>query len=537
MTDKLLVQSEVKSISQGLSHGVALLQGGRVDEAVEFGESLAALYPEEARVHAFVAEAYNAHGCFDVALNWIDKAILQDENLQHKLKKAWLLSRAYRRDEVSALIEEVVASANVDGRVLWQAGKLYYHHNQLPQAIDCYERALAVGGEHPGWLYDLGLALFYSGNYVRAEECLDRVLTTAPHAGSVHYLRSTLRKQTRDSNHVAELESRLRMGVKRDEDEAGMLYALAKELEDLGDYDKAFAVLQAGASKKRGAIRYDAQKAINSLREIQSHTHAQNLANAVSGHEGAGAIFIVGMPRTGTTLTERILLQSGNVRNAGELSDFDALLTRAMLEEREKDPALSPTEAALRVDFEVLGRKYMRGARQMVGGSSMFIDKMPVNYLYCGMIHKALPDARIVHLVRDPLDTCYAIYKTLFFDAYEFSYDQDELAEYYIAYRRLMQHWHETMPGVILDVSYESLVTDTEAQARRIYAWCGLEWTPRALETPGKSDVYATASAAQVREPVHSRSVNSSRRYERELAPLVRKLTAAGLLEIASTSS
>ena len=132
-------------------------------------------------------------------------------------------------------------------------------------------------------------------------------------------------------------------------------------------------------------------------------------------------------------------------------------------------------------------------------------------------------------MVRDPLDSCYAILKTMFFNAYDFSYDLDELAEYYIAYRRMMQHWHDVMPGVILDVRYEDLGTDTEAQARRIYDWCGLEWNPVALNVPDKQAVFATASAAQVREPVHTRSVNSSRKHADGLAPLAEKLAAAGI--------
>ena len=151
--------------------------------------------------------------------------------------------------------------------------------------------------------------------------------------------------------------------------------------------------------------------------------------------------------------------------------------------------------------------------------------------MYCGLIHKALPKAKILHMVRDPLDSCYAIFKTLFFNAYDFSYDLDELADYYIAYRRMMRHWHETMPGVIQDIRYEDLVANTEAEARRIYQWCGLEWNPAALNVPDKGKVFATASAAQVREPVHTRSINSSRKHGEGLAKLIQKLAAAGILE------
>jgi tetratricopeptide (TPR) repeat protein len=516
-------------VRQQVDKGIALLREEKVVEAIQFARSLADAHPGEASVYAFAAEACNMGSDFPAALAWIDKAIGVSADPQHKIKKAWLLSRSRRRDEIPALVEEVAASAP-DGRVLWQLGKLCYHHNLLLEAVDYYERALTVAGENPAWRYDLAIVRHFSGDAEGAEQDLEKLLGAGGGSGSVLYLRSTLRKQTAENNHLAELEARLGAGFARDEDEAGVRYAYAKELEDLGQHELSFAALEAAARKKRATFNYDISAVVSSLREIRDVATADALAVVSEGSDEAGAIFIMGMPRTGTTLTERILLQSGKVRNAGELMDFGAQLSRAMQEQRENDPALSPTEAALRIDFAALGRTYMRGARQMAGGSPIFIDKMPANYLYCGMIHKALPKAKIIHLVRDPLDSCYAIFKTQFFKAYEFSYDLDELAQYYIAYHELMRHWHAVAPGAILDVHYEALVTDTETQARRIYDWCGLEWTPAALEPPDKRSIYATASAAQVREPVHTRSVNSSRRHIEKLAPLLEKLVAAGVM-------
>ncbi|GAA3920008.1 tetratricopeptide repeat-containing sulfotransferase family protein [Luteimonas lutimaris] len=514
-----------------IARGSELLRKGQIAEAVELAQSIAAAYPDQPQALAFAAEACRLKGDLPAALAWIDKAIAAGGDPQHKIKRAWLLSRMYRRDEIPAFAAQIEKDAGNDALVLWQLGKLHYHHNRLRDAIGLYERALAIRGDHPGWRYDLAIARFYSGDFDGAGRELDKVLSATPESGAVLYLRSTLRKQRADNNNVADLEARLEAGFRNPDDKAAALYALAKELEDLGEYGKAFSTLEAGARTKRGTLRYDADQFFETLREIRSMQDADALAAPAGGHEEEGAIFIVGMPRTGTTLTQRLLLQSGKVKDAGELTDFGYLLTLAVREQQEADPSLSPVAATLRLDFAGLGRQYMRAARQMADGSPMFIDKMPVNYMYCGVIHKALPNARIIHLVRDPLDSCYAIFKTLFFNAYDFSYDLDELGEYYIAYHRTMQHWREVMPGAILDVRYEDLVTDTEAQARRIYDWCGLEWTPRALEVPDSRMAFATASAVQVREPVHARSVNSSRRHADALAPLAEKLAAAGVLE------
>ena len=517
-------------LQQEISEASVLLREGRLAEASNLGRTLVQAYPKESRAYAFAAEASNLDGNLPQALSWIDKAIEFSDDPQHKIKKAWLLSRALRRDEIPALAAQASAQAGRDARLFWQIGKLYYHHNMLPEAIAQFERALTAAGKNAAWSYDLGLARFYSGDMNRAEIDLNNVLAAAPQAGAVLYLRSTLRRQTPESNHVAELERHLSVGFRKDEDQAGALYALAKELEDLGEHEKSFAALSAGASKKRGTIKYDISSFRTTMDEIRDVQHAKALAMPVACCEEEGAIFIVGMPRTGTTLAQRILLQSGKVKDAGELLDFGFHLTAAVQKVCAANPGLSPAMATLAVDFSALGETYMRGARQMAGGSPSFIDKLPVNYLYCGLIHKALPKARILHMVRDPLDTCYAIFKTLFFNAYDFSYDLEELAEYYVGYRRMMQHWHEEIPGVILDVRYEDLVTNTEAEARRIYDWCGLEWNAEALNVPDRDKVFATASAAQVREPVHARSVNSSRKHVDELARLSGILAAAVIL-------
>ncbi len=511
--------------------GYDLLRRGRIGDAVAHARTLAETYPEQAQVFAFSAEANRLADDLTGALAAIDTAIALSDDAQHKIKKAWLLSRAYRRDEVAALAETLSAQAGSDATLLWQIGKLYYHHNLLAPAIAHYERALALVGDRAAWRYDLAVARFYAGQAAEAETDLNRVLETSPQAGAVIYLRATLGRQTPDRNHVSDIESRLAAGFDREEDRACALYALGKELEDLGAHDRSFAAIVAGAKARRGTLRYDPAGFYATLDEIQAVMDSSAMSAPVAGSEGEGAIFILGMPRTGTTLAERMLLQSGEVKNAGELTDFGFLMSSGIRKLQAADPGITLAEASLQLDFAALGAQYMQGARQMAGGSSRFIDKMPANFMYSGVIRKSLPNAKIIHLVRDPLDSCYAIFKTLFFNAYEFSYDQVELADYFIAYRRLMAHWHAVMPGAILDVRYEDLVTDPEAQSRRIYDWCGLAWTPAALSVPDKGAVFATASAAQVREPVHARSVRNSRRHVVGLAPLVDRLTAADLYE------
>ena len=507
------------------------MRQGRFGEAVRHGEGMDAQWPSHPRVLAFLADACQADADPVAALAWIERAIAVEPAIRHLIKKAWLLSAALRRDEIPALAERILAQAtreNAPALVYWQVARLYYLHNRLRESIDCYERALRLE-DRPDWSYNLALAQFYAGDAAQAEAGLEKLLARSPQAGTAIYLRSVLRRQKPEDNHVDDIRARIAAGFAKPDNEAAALYALAKELEDLGEHGQSFDALQAGASRKRAGLQYDIGAVVRGLGEITDTMDATAMAGATHGCNEAGAIFIVGMPRTGTTLAQRLLMQSGKVGDAGELLDFGFHLTAEVERIRRRDPGLSPTQAALQGDLQEVGRRYMLGARQMAHGADVFIDKLPTNFMYCGMIRKALPNAKIIHLARDPLDSCYAILKTLFFSAYEFSYDQAELGDYYAAYVRMMRHWHAVMPGGILDVRYEDLVTRPEEESRRMYEWCGLEWTPQVLATPASDVAFSTASAAQVREPVHSRSVNSSRRHLDRLGPLVDRLVAGGV--------
>ena len=238
------------------------------------------------------------------------------------------------------------------------------------------------------------------------------------------------------------------------------------------------------------------------------------------------------MPRTGTTLVERILTSHSDVSAVGELTDFPLLMTE-MVQERlaAAPPDESDVDASLRLDFHELGRRYVECARQLADGAKYFVDKLPYNFLYCGYILAALPRAKIIHLRRDPLDTCYAVYKTLFFNAYSYSYDLQELADYYVGYRdahgslapRCCRAESSTSP-------YEDFVRDPESQARRVLDWCGLPWQASVLEFHAQQRPAMTASAMQVRKPIHTHSIGAWRRSESALAQVRERLQRAGLV-------
>ena len=237
-------------------------------------------------------------------------------------------------------------------------------------------------------------------------------------------------------------------------------------------------------------------------------------------------MFIVGLPRTGTTLVDRILSSHSEVASLGEISDLATAIVRLAGPVKTR---MELIEKSAEIDFVSLSKQYTKSTCERGLDAPVLVDKTPANFLYLGIIARAMPDARIIHLKRHPLDACYAIYKTLFRMGYPYSYRLDHLADYYIAYTKMMTHWHEVLPGQILDLQYENLVRDTEAEARRLLEHCGLEWQDAVLSFHKNTSPSATASAAQVRRPVYSSSIGRWRDHADGLAPLIDRLTAAGI--------
>jgi hypothetical protein len=242
-------------------------------------------------------------------------------------------------------------------------------------------------------------------------------------------------------------------------------------------------------------------------------------------------IFVVGLPRSGTTLVDRILGSHSKVYSAGELDHFALCIVDAA-RRRSGGAQLPRRELIARsadLEFPALGHDYLDRVRHVAAGDVRFTDKMPLNYLYCGLIRRALPNAKIVHVARRPMAACYAMYKTLFKDGYPFSYDLGEIGRYYVGYRRLMDHWQATMPAVIYPLSYEALVADQLGETRKLLNFCGLAWEDSCAEFHRNPSPTTTASAAQVRRPLYDSSVSQWRHYAAELAELSSLLSAAGI--------
>lgn len=446
---------------------------------------------------------------------------------------ARLFMQAGQANRADKALAEAVAHAGGDPVVHDLIGLTCSLMGEQEAARDWYARAVAAAPGQVGFRVNLANALVFLGETQQAEAELERVLDHQPDNAQAHWLLSGVRKAT-NRGHV---ETLVRLIADQRHDAQGLAflyYALGKELEDLEEWPRAFQAFARGAAHRRRTVRFDEaleQATYDALeRTFTTDWLADAGAAVLQDFQGeAVPIFVVGQPRTGTTLVERIISAHSRVASAGELQQL-GLSLRRQVDYRGSErfsPAL--VEQAAGVDGPALGRAYLAASVKMRGDAPYFVDKLPSNFLYLPLILKALPHARVVHVVREPMDACFASFKQLFADAYPHSYDQAEMARHFVRYHRLMALWRERFPERFLDVCYEDVVADLESEARRLLAFVGLPWEDACRDFHRQSGGVATASAVQVREPAHTRSVGRWRRYQRELEPMRDILQRAGL--------
>jgi tetratricopeptide (TPR) repeat protein len=399
------------------------------------------------------------------------------------------------------------------------------------RAVKRYEQAISLQPEDARHYYNAACMQRSLGDLELAEKNFDAAILRNPADHESYKIRSDLRRQTPENNHVAKLTALLKGDIADPRGRVQLQYALAKELEDLGEWQRSIEVLQEGSRNRRRLMKYDVARDLETIAAIKRTFTEDVFATPPAGSDNAEAIFILGMPRTGTTLVERILASHSQVFAAGELNNFAAQLM-VMMRKQNADKRVSRdamVASSAELDFRLLGDAYIKSTRPFTGKTAHFIDKMPLNYLYIGLIHLALPNATIINLERDPMDTCYAVFKQLFVDAYPFSYDLKELATYYVAYHQLMEHWNRVLPGVVHTVRYEALVDEPEAHTRQLLDACALEWDPQCLKFYENREASTTASTAQIRRPVYKSSIGKWRNYEQQLQPAVEILRQAGI--------
>ncbi len=403
--------------------------------------------------------------------------------------------------------------------------------NEQTFALKLLDEALWGDSAYPPALSARGQLLGYFGRFDDAERDIEACIARAPELAQPHWLLARLRRQTPEHNHVARLRRRLAVTRRGSEDEALLAFALHKELDDLGEHPEAWEALARGCAAKRSRLDYSGERTRELFERLIETCDGKFLSQPSVAADGATPIFIVGMHRSGTTLLERILAGHSQVTDAGELYDFTSQMRYAT--DHHCRGVIDPTIVARAdgIDFAALGAGYIKKTRWRTQGKPFFTDKLPSNFLNLGFIHRALPQAKILHMVRDPMDTCFSNLRELFSDACAYSYDQHELADYYAEYCRLMAHWHTALPDRILDVRYEDLVHDTETATRRVMAFCGLPFEAGAILIENNRGAVATASSPQIHAGLQTDRFEGWRPYAEALRPLQERLRFRGILQ------
>ena len=387
-------------------------------------------------------------------------------------------------------------------------------------AIEMAQHALRREPTHAPSLYVRGNLNFFDGQLDDAERCYEAALHLDPQLLQTSWMLASVRTQSTTSNHVERLRRQLASVQPGGEGESYIAYALHKELHDLGLHDEAWEALTRGCKVKRKHVNYSIKDDVNLVEAIQRHCTADFVRESSTIQQSAIPIFIVGMHRSGTTLLERMLAGHSQVGDAGETSAFEAQMQLATDHVAHAKPDLELVRRADFADYDAVARGYANSARWLSRDKPFFTEKLPMNFWNVGYIAKALPQARILHLVRDPMDTCFSNLRTLFSGVATYSYDQTELGMFYLQYRRMMAYWHQVMPGRVLDVAYDELVGDPVTAAARVIAYCGLDYQASIVDVTRPAGRVATASAGLARLGIRKDRGQQWRPYEQHLQPL-----------------
>ncbi len=411
------------------------------------------------------------------------------------------------------------------------AARLLVAVDEHLEALKLYHRVVASGEADAQAYYNLATVYRFIGKLDQAQHMLTSCLALEPNHTAARLLDAGLRAKHPDDNQVEQLSKLVAdyQLTPRQRVEAG--YALAKELEDLGSFGPSFERLNDAAMLRRQHINYDLEADLATLSALCQSSVDSTWQPGEDRWAGEGAIFVLGLPRSGTTLVDRVLGSHSGIVSLGEPNAFPMALNSLLLMAT-RSSKLSRQEAvtaADELDKAELARRYLSAINPLRGDSSRFIDKLPMNYLNIGLITRALPNAKVVLLERTPLDVIYAIYKNLFEDAYPFSYDLIELTRYYIGYRKLMRYWLSKVGDRIHTVSYERLVSQSEETIRSLAQYCEVN-IENAMLTPERNQTPSTtASASQVRQSIYRSSVGKWRHVASELAPVIKLLEAEGI--------
>jgi len=499
---------------------------GRLQEAEKILRKLLAEQPDDPRALRMLGTIALEANRFKAARRMLEKAVEIDPGFV----MGWndLANFHMKQDRYEEALEQVRHALELDPRMAHShvmRGNILSKAQRHEESLAAYREALDISPLNPGALSGLGHVLKTIGRQQESIEAYRQCIHAHPHFGEAYWSLANLKTFEFEDDEVEVMERMVEEEHLADEPKVNFYLSLGKHYENRGDYDRAFENFRRGNDLRRGHEVYDpVQTQVIHDRIIEVFGRGFFEQREGWGDPDPSPILIVGLPRSGSTLIEQILASHSMVEGTMELPDLGRTIAGLSM----KSPGGSEyPEAVLPLDegrVRGLGRSYLQATMRYRTPLPRFIDKMPNNFAAIGFLHLILPNARVIDARRHPLDSCLGSYKQLFFKGQSFTYDQFELGDYYLEYRRLMDHWHHVLPGKVLDVHYEDMVADQETQTRRILDYLGLPWEDQCLRFYETERAINTASSEQVRQPIYTRAVHFWRNYEHHLGELIETL-------------
>ena len=516
----LILKPDYAEIHSNL--GNALRDQGKLDEAIAVFRQALILKPNYAETHFNLGNALKDQGKLDEAIAGFRQAlILKPDYAEAHNNLGNALHDQGNPDEAIASFRQAFTVRPDFAGAHFNLGNALIDQGKLDEALTSFRQALALKPDYAEAHNSLGFIFKELGRMDDAIANFRKALSQKQdYVGAFKNL-SLIIKFTEVDDVIHAMEDLYnKKGDMSDADHIHLGFSLGKVFEDLKNYRKSFNFFLGANLLKRESYEYSMQNDRDLFERIKKTFSSEFFAaHHGSGNQDGTPVFILGMPRSGTTLVEQILASHPLVFGAGELMVLTDLVNDICT--GEETAQFPECMLDLGVDeFERMGSDYIEKIREYSNDVKYLTDKMPNNFFRVGLIRTILPDAKVIHCIRDPMDTCFSIFKHEFTGTHMYAYDMTELGRYYNLYRDLMAHWEKVLPGFMYTLRYEDMVEDQQDQTRSLLDFCGLPWDEACLNFHKTERRVSTASLAQVRQPIYRDSIKLWQRHEKQLEPL-----------------
>lgn len=471
-------------------------------------------------------------GQFTKATALIEKAVVLHKSAEyyaHLAKCYAMLGDSIKTHEAVSQAESLNVSSAL---TLDTLGVALSRLNEHSKAIVYFQRAIAKK-ETAAFYYNLGSSQTFSGLFDEARESYEKAIALEPLFYQAHSSLSHLGGISAEHNHIERLKL-VYAKMPHADAKLHISHALAKELESLGQYQECFNFLERAKAEKRRHIDYRFERDLALFEQLTTVFSEPGFAKVNNDFNNSQAIFITGMPRSGTTLVERVLTNSTGVKSAGELQDFGLTLKRLAKTKSQFILDRETLEASKNIDYSELGASYIKCVEPMLEHGQRFIDKTPLNVLYAGHIIKAMPNVKILCVIRNPMDTIWGNYKQMFSlndPYYQYAFEQRDIAKYYLQFVALAEFWQRCYPNNFSIVKYDEFVREPETIGKAFTEFCNIPWSQAMLDITSNKSAVATASSVQVRSAINTKSLGQWQKLEAQLQPALDIVKQAGLID------